>query len=156
MRVRHGGERLHRAGCDHHAFGDVGPAGDGRGDILGVVRDGGQALDVLALHLVLVPDVEHARVSEHEVALPPARFLQGAQERDAVDRARRAGDAYDKPLLQPFLYTIFFAPPSQVPTTLPSVCLSASMTSSVNLSTPFFLILASISVFSSLQSFFCA
>src|ERR1043166_5152108 len=50
-----------------------------------------EALEVLALHLVLVPEVEHAGVGEHQMALPAGDFLQRAQERNAVDRAGRAG-----------------------------------------------------------------
>src|SRR3954471_25083258 len=55
----------------------------------------------------------------------------------------------------PRLWTIFFVPPSQVPTTLPSACASLSTIASVKFSTPFFLILSSISVFNSPHSFLC-
>src|SRR5262249_18831112 len=92
MRMRDRRERLHRAGCDHHAFREERAARDSGGDIARMVGGVREALDVLAPHLQLVKTVERASVREHEGALPAACRAELLQQSHAVRRATRAGD----------------------------------------------------------------
>ena len=81
-----------------HALGEERAARNRGADVRRVVGGRGELLQVLAPHLQLVPQVERARVGEHEVAFD-VQLPEALEKPNPIDCAGRSRDPDDQAFL---------------------------------------------------------